>query len=507
MVRRPAKMAHLPAPTKGLWVNANIADAPPGTALTMTNVFPMRDDVRWRRGAAEYASGMPGDVETLMVYRNGTVEELYAASGTKVYEVQSGSVSDVGITTTSARLEWFNFANASGNYLFHVGGGDLFRYNGSAWTTSALTHATVTEADLRFGWVFKARIWLVKDDLTAHYLDTDAITGTLNDFPLTGIFQLGGKLIAGATWSVDAGSGMDDMIVFLTDQGEVAIYNGDDPATDFVLKGLYRVGKPLGRRCLLKAGGDLAVLTEDGLIPMSKAIQLDQAALTNEAISKPIAPLWRDLVRDFGDADGWQIVVWPREQMAVVNVPYSDISDAQQLVVNIETGAWARYTGWDALSWAVAGNALYYGTSTGEVVQAETTGADLGSSYTGTIVYAFEAFKSTNLKVANAARAFLRTTLETTPQITVMSDYELVDVDEPAASTNPPASAIWDVSRWDLATWPVLTTRVVRDWQAVTGHGLALAVGVAVAVNSADDEVVCRLSAVDVNFEMGEAFA
>src|SRR5258708_25671776 len=48
------------------------------------------------------------------------------------------------------------------------------------------------------------------------------------------------------------------------------IYDGLNPAdTAWTLKGLYKISKPLGRRCILKAGGDIAIMTEDGIVPMS----------------------------------------------------------------------------------------------------------------------------------------------------------------------------------------------------------------------------------------------
>ena len=43
--------AVLPAPTKGWYVGANLADAPAGTAYILDNMFPQLDYVRVRRGS------------------------------------------------------------------------------------------------------------------------------------------------------------------------------------------------------------------------------------------------------------------------------------------------------------------------------------------------------------------------------------------------------------------------------------------------------------------------
>ena len=49
--------------------------------------------------------------------------------------------------------------------------------------------------------------------------------------PLSGAATKGGKLLFGATWSIDAGDGIDDKCVFVTDQGELLIFTGSDPST------------------------------------------------------------------------------------------------------------------------------------------------------------------------------------------------------------------------------------------------------------------------------------
>jgi hypothetical protein len=56
-----------------------------------------------------------------------------------------------------------------------------------------------------------------------------AIAGTLQLIPLSGAATKGGKLLFCATWSIDAGDGIDDKCVFITDQGEVLIFYRHQP--------------------------------------------------------------------------------------------------------------------------------------------------------------------------------------------------------------------------------------------------------------------------------------
>ena len=57
------------------------------------------------------------------------------------------------------------------------------------------------------------------------------VGGQLLLIPLSGAATKGGKLLFCATWSIDAGDGIDDKLVFCTDLGEVLIFTGSDPGS------------------------------------------------------------------------------------------------------------------------------------------------------------------------------------------------------------------------------------------------------------------------------------
>jgi hypothetical protein len=77
-----------------------------------------------------------------------------------------------------------------------------------------------------------------------------------------------------ANWNIDGGLGADDYAAFLSSQGEVALYKGTDPAssTTWALQGVYWLGSPIGRRCFVQYGSDVAVISQDGLLPLSKEL-------------------------------------------------------------------------------------------------------------------------------------------------------------------------------------------------------------------------------------------
>ena len=338
--------------------------------------------------------------------------------------------------------------------------------------------------------------------LRAWYLGLAAIGGPAVLFDLGGIFRLGGSLIAGATWAIDANSGIYESCVFITSEGEVAVYDGaypGDPA--WALKGVYKVSRPLGKRCLMKAGGDLAILTEDGIVPMSKVQTLDQIALQNTAITLPIAPAWRNAVLARKGMTGWQIVLWPLESMGIVNLPKTDQSDKTQFIVNARTGAWARYLGWDAICFAVFNNNLYYGTSDGRVMQAEIGSSDNGLPYTWTMFPSFSDLGSqATRKQIRMARPLFQSNYSILPQITIKVDF---DTDIPPYPSNVAALSgpQWGTAVWGIDTWPYpLTTQT--NWISAPGFGTVVSPVMQGTFNGSADADI-RISAIELLFENG----
>jgi hypothetical protein len=111
--------------------------------------------------------------------------------------------------------------------------------------------------------------------LKVWYLPVNSIGGAAVALDMTSIFQLGGYIMAGMTWTLDAGYGVDDYLVFITSNGEALVWRLTDPTTPTGISqiGLYKVGAPIGRRCYTKFGGDLLVITQDGVVPMSGSLQ------------------------------------------------------------------------------------------------------------------------------------------------------------------------------------------------------------------------------------------
>ena len=81
--------------------------------------------------------------------------------------------------------------------------------------------------------------------MNAWCLPLNAVGGELIYIPLSGAAKRGGSLLFGASWSIDAGDGIDDKCIFVTDQGEVLVFTGTDPtsSTNWRQEGRYDISQ------------------------------------------------------------------------------------------------------------------------------------------------------------------------------------------------------------------------------------------------------------------------
>lgn len=339
----------------------------------------------------------------------------------------------------------------------------------------------LTTADMAYVWVYKNRLWFVeKDSMNAWYAEgVDSVGGNFAAFPLAGVFGLGGALYFGAPWSLDGAGidGLSEQNVFVSSLGEVAVYQGNDPASadTWAKVGLFRVGRPLGREAFIRGGGDLAIATTVGLVPLSKAISLDVTALNVATVSYRIGDAWTEAVTLRGST-GWHCGIWPEAKMAVISPP--DLIGSTFPVVfvsNTETGAWARYTGWQALCLAVFRGQLFFGSPEGKVFIANAGGDDFGETFTGVVAPLFEDMGNpASAKVAGMARARVRANTKINASVSALFDFDTSLPAPPDATvlttTNAWGTAIWGTSIWGEATPSIIN----QDWQSVGGAGYAM---------------------------------
>lgn len=483
-------------------------------AVQLTNWFPTTSDVQVRKGSAEHVTDIlgvtetgPEQVETLASYRpvSGS-HKLFAWAGTKVFDcTTAGSVSAAVVTgMTNGRWQTTNFTSDGGNFLICVNGvDDTLLYDGMSWapidglSTPAITN--VSSSDLIHVNVFKERVWYVeKASLSVWYTAVGEFAGALTELELGSVFKKGGYLMAMGTWTVDGGNGIDDLAVFITSQGEVAVYQGTDPASaaTWALVGIFNIGAPLGRRCLQKYGGDLLIATLDGIVPASKAF-IDDRTSSAVALSDRISGALREAANLYGANFGWEIIQYPKGGALLVNIPKATNQQCQ-FVMNTTTSAWCDFTGWTANTFEIHNDELYFGML-GEVRKAWTGTSDVGVAIVAEAIGAFDYFGSRNgLKQATMIRPVIGWDANPTEFLVGIDADFVTQTPSGAIAFAGGSGGVWDTAVWDTAVWGG-EVRLNTLWYTAYAIGYALAPHIKVSTNAA----VIKWAATDYLYQPG----
>ena len=476
----------------------------PLDAVTLQNFWPGTNSVILRNGYTKHATGLPAEVQTLMAYSSGTSNKLFAVSDGKIYDAtNTGAVGAAAVSgLTNSKFQYVNITTPAASYLMAVNGADKLRtFDGSAWHTDGdgspyditnIDTATVSNITL-----FKNRIWLTTNNtLKVWYLPVNSIGGAAVALDMTSIFQLGGYIMAGMTWTLDAGYGVDDYLVFITSNGEALVWRLTDPTTPTGISqiGLYKVGAPIGRRCYTKFGGDLLVITQDGVVPMSGALQSSRLD-PRVSITNKIQYAMSSAISTYGSNFGWSLLYYPKENQLILNVPISE-GTQQQYVMNNITKSWCNFTGWAANCWELHIDDPYFGGD-GYVGKAWNGNTDDTSDIAGFGLQSFQSYGTALQKQCKMIRYHLQT--NGTPSIfgNVNVDYNLAD-ESAQLNFSTSVYGLWDSGLWDSAIWGAGLVPSA-DWQGATNIGYTFAP----LIKTATQGIQLQWVATDLVFEGG----
>lgn len=483
----------VPAPVGGWNTRDPLSALKEHEAIVLDNLFPREGQVELRGGSATFATGITGDVRSLFQYTPpGGPPKLFAASNSGVYEITGGGAATLRKILTNGYINGTTLINSAGDayYWFANGTDDPVVYNGATWTslnsgsTPAITG--VTSSSLVYPWLHKHRIFCIeRGSMNVWYLPVDSIGGAASYFPLGNLFRRGGSLNSGVSWTLDSGSGPDDLFVVITTEGEIAVYKGINPssASSWEIVGVWYVGKPLSRRCFFKIGGEVGVLVENGVFFLSKLLQTGEANFAG-ALSNKIQTAFSSVASLLGETtQGWEGVVYPAYDALLVNLP----SQSTQYVMNTVTGAWCRFTGWAATCFHAWDGALYFGTAAGTVLVAwdGTQTADEGSDIVGEVITSWNYFGSKGvLKHLTLFRPLLSYNGQVELRWGIGADF----ADDILYTSIYPRAPTVDASRWDIAVWDtdLWTLSLVRyiAWRnAANAPGYAHALHLQIATN------------------------
>lgn len=388
-------------------------------------------------------------------------------------------------TGMSVTLAGFTPAGYNGTYVITVTGASTFTYvlagalgvvtvTGTATPTINAAITGVNPALLIQPAIFKTRLWFVeKNSSKVWYLPSLSIGGAAASIDFSNLFTMGGSLVAMADWSLDAGYGIDDYAVFISSKGQVAIYKGTDPASSstWSLVGVYDLGAPIGRRCFQKYAGDLTLISQDGVVPLSHAL-MSTRVNTSVAITDKVQHLISSYTTTNSAFFGWQTILFPKENMLFVNVPTSSTT-AIQFVTNTISGAWSTFSDWNAFCWVLHDDNIYFGAST-FVGKAWDTLADNGNNINFEAQQSFNYFGNSQLKQVMMARPVI--TSDGNPSILFGTNVDF-DTSAPTGIADfygpNNVAATWNSSLWDIGIWRGDPT-VRKEWQTAFGIGYAI---------------------------------
>jgi hypothetical protein len=483
-----ATSSALPPPVGGWDTRESLADMPETHAIILDNFIPGTDTVILRRGFSSYATGMTGDVDSLIEYVPLTGSgALFAANAGNIYDVSSAGAVGAAVSSghTNDRWQYVNMGTSAGQFVRLFNGADTpLLYNGSTWATTAITGPTAT--NLIWCNLHQRRLWFGEiNSLDAWYLAVNSVSGTATKFPLAGIASLGGHIMAMGTWSRDAGAGMDDVAAFITSEGEVIVYSGTDPSdvAAWSLVGVYRIGKPIGRRCIVKGGSDLIIITQDGFVPLSGVLITDRSQTRLVALSDQISKAVNDAVRFYGSVYGWQPILYPKGALLIFNIPISTLK-SHQYVFNTITGAPSRFTGIDAICFGLLNDNLYWGGHDGVVYKNDDGTSDNAANIEGDAMQAYSYFGSPQLsKGFKMAEPIFQSDGNPNAAIDLNVDFQAKQPTGVAAASAVTAG-LWGVSKWGIGKWGT-SGQIYNGWRGIRGIGRAASLRIRIDTTTA----------------------
>ncbi len=526
----------IPAPIGGLNARDPLGAMPPTDAFNLVNWIPSRFGLNARKGFQYWSFRVTLDVLGTAPIRaihswfgaNTTIptDPLFQTDPTtlpgKVFMTRDGGIYEVSGRYTAGTLAQalsgaayagisgsVSFSNSAGSWLLLCSEIDgYFTYDGATWTKVILgggaTQVSVSDPT-KFCSVaiWKRRAWFViKDTAKVAYLPVDSIYGAAAELDLGPLLKHGGSVAWIANWTIDAGEGIDDFLVIAGENGDIIIYKGTDPssATTFSLVGVWYAGEvPKGRKGFVSMGGDLLIISNSGINPLSYITRGGASLLTTDSANytDKIQQLFAQDISTKFNKYGWELLPIPRENLLVVTVPFDLNETPRQYVLNLSSLGWCIWEGIpmnctkNVANWPLFGDAgeppnpgaffLY----TGNIYMAcfgyrdfHLNGAiGIGTDFpiAGEIQPAFSYFlkegDASNNKHFLMARANFVGPKSPGYVLKVNASF---DTTLPATNPalNPDLAPLWGTAIWGTSTWP-LDAYSFSEWRSVENVGFA----------------------------------
>jgi hypothetical protein len=442
-------------------------------AVILDNIFPKQSECVTRGGSEQHCNTTYSSsaVQTLAEYKSGTTRKLLAGVNGRLVDVTTNTPSVVGSGFTSNIWKWVVF----GGKIFLVNGADAPQdWDGTTLTSTAWTGSGLTITNLSDVCVFKERMFFIEKNTQSFWYAsaTKVVTGALTKFDLRYVGNFGGTLVGMGTITQDGGAGADDLLALFFSSGEVVIYSGSDPgdATDFAIAGRFSIGAPVSASPV-QFGSDLIVIINGAYVPLSKILSFGRSNPSTLDLSDKISGEVAKLTALYSGNTGWQVILFPKGRKLVFNVPLSTTSYVQH-VMNIDTQAWCRFTGWNYPCFGLFNDNLYAGTVNGRVVRVDTGFSDEGVPIAAEFQTAWNYFGDRGRqKQFNMVNVIMTGAVD--PSATMVTGVDF-DIEVPSETITMEdlgsLGAEWNTAIWDEAVWSG-QVKVLKGWNGTNGLG------------------------------------
>jgi len=479
---KTSQAVDIPAPLGGVNTRDSLSIMAPTDAIELENYIPQQNGLISRKGFSTATGNKnfvfmdnanftfvdgnnfvfmgdsgsdtyPDIVYSAIPYVSGVNSFMITASGGKLFKDNtSGVLTELGSGFANDRWE----ASKISNNMVLVNGADAPRnFDGTNLTITSFSGDLASYGAENINGIhkYRNRLFLYNTNYgNFFYGGVNSIAGAFTEFQLNRVSDTGGNIIAVKSLTHDAGDGIDDYIVFILDTGEVLMYAGGDPndADDWRLVGKYKIPPLINRRCATQLAGDVILLTKQDLIKLSDVVRFtgEQGGFNNNP-SKLAGGITDDF-NTYGNIWGWEVSTYPRGGWIIVNVPEIEGQQSHQWVVNIITGASTKFTGWNATTFAILNDNLYFGEDKRLCIGDEGLDDD-GADIKVLARQGFTNLGNSQKKKVSNLKMFLKSDGIISVDVGIAYDFGVVNPQ--SIQQNETSGSAWDIADWDIADW------------------------------------------------------
>lgn len=394
---------NLPPPVGGIYKQAAISERDPIYADDLVNCDALADIIKSRLGSDLYSYNIGTsnyrEVQNLFYFPiyGGNRFIAYQSNDGNFFDILGGGASPTNITGSITPLvnSFYSSSTIFVDQLFlapadYNGGGnqDILALGptGNVYYPDFVGPYGEDKL-LDFVTAYKGRLYFNQtDSLYIWYGDLNQIAGptpALTSYYIGPFVSRGGTLAILGSLNTTQDISVENLFCAITWQGELLVFQGLYPGdSTWALVGKYNMPPPISQRAVGYYNNSMVVLTKQGLLPLSNVVNniREGSGGTYKTLTYPINDfLNTELAPDNGFFSSININEAANKLIINYNTTGSAFNNgwrSRQFIMNLQTGAWSRWTALQACQWANIGEELYFGSLLGKVIKANTYGQD-----------------------------------------------------------------------------------------------------------------------------------